>query len=62
MFEWTSPHGLRFRRDRTGTLDITDPTHGPTGSSDLNGVSFDGPTVGAVDDRHAPVAGSPPEH
>ncbi|MBD8870062.1 HNH endonuclease signature motif containing protein [Nocardioides donggukensis] len=31
VFEWTSPHGLRFRRDRTGTLDITDPTR-PAGS------------------------------
>ncbi|MBD8869997.1 HNH endonuclease signature motif containing protein, partial [Nocardioides donggukensis] len=31
VFEWTSPHGLRFRRDRTGTLDITDPTR-PVGS------------------------------
>ncbi|MBD8868177.1 HNH endonuclease signature motif containing protein [Nocardioides donggukensis] len=24
VFEWTSPHGLRFLRDRTGTVDITD--------------------------------------
>ncbi|MBD8869483.1 HNH endonuclease signature motif containing protein [Nocardioides donggukensis] len=31
VFEWTSPHGLRFRRDRTGTLDITDPAR-PAGS------------------------------
>ncbi|MBD8869746.1 HNH endonuclease signature motif containing protein [Nocardioides donggukensis] len=31
VFEWTSPHGLRFRRDRTGTLDITDPAC-PAGS------------------------------
>ncbi|MBD8869781.1 HNH endonuclease signature motif containing protein [Nocardioides donggukensis] len=31
VFEWTSPHGLRFRRDRTGTLDISDPAR-PAGS------------------------------
>ena len=27
VFEWTSPHGHRYRRDRTGTTRSTNPNH-----------------------------------
>jgi hypothetical protein len=31
VFEWTSPHGFRYRRDLTGTTDLDppDPPHPP---------------------------------
>ena len=30
VFEWTSPHGHRYRRDRTGTTSLDPPDPGPT--------------------------------
>jgi hypothetical protein len=29
VFEWTSPHGHRYHRDRTGTTALDPPDHGP---------------------------------
>jgi hypothetical protein len=36
VFEWTSPHGLRYRRDHTGTTDLDPP--GPAGLLKTPGI------------------------